>query len=34
MRKIEGSTLAIDRKVRAKTLSLDVHTRPVDERIL
>ena len=33
MRKIPGDFLAIDRKSRAKSASMDVSTRPVDERI-
>ena len=33
MRTISGDSLAIDRKSRARTLSLDIKTRPVEERI-
>jgi len=33
MRAISGDLLAIDRKNRAKTLSLDIHNRPVEERV-
>ena len=33
MRKIEGASLSIDRKGRARMLSMDIHTRPVEERI-
>jgi ferredoxin len=33
VRTISGDSLAIDRKSRARSLSLDIKTRPVEERI-
>lgn len=33
MRKIEEASLEIDRKKRARALSMDLHNRPVDDRI-
>ncbi len=33
MRTIPGEFLAIDRKIRARTVSMDIHTRTVEERV-